>query len=277
MPPAPEDDATAIRLAVISDIHGNAPAYREALRLARRRGFDQLVILGDLLTYGCEPLAVLELTQEAVARDRAVLIKGNHDQLYFDLAVGERGYHDSLPGWLRETVDWTEAVVAGVDLAGAFPWLARYAAGDLLFAHANPFACGDWTYLNAPADIARAGQALGHRQAWVGVFGHTHRAKLALLGPGEELRLSTPAAGERLELRCDLGSGGPHAVIANAGSVGQPRDEAKTSTLLFLSRTTRRLELEHARVIYDLDAHKRGIMTAALSAATKAKLLGFFP
>ncbi len=36
-----------------------------------------LVNLGDLLTYGCEPQEVLELTEESFVRDRAVLLKGN--------------------------------------------------------------------------------------------------------------------------------------------------------------------------------------------------------
>lgn len=277
MPAAREDDTGAERIAVIGDVHGNAYAYREALRLARQRGFDRLVVLGDLLTYGCEPLEVLELTQEAVARDHAVLIKGNHDQLYFDLAEGERRYHDSLPAWLRETVDWTEAAAGSLDLARMFPWIARYTVGDLLFAHANPFAYGDWTYLNAPADIGRAAEVLARQQAQVGVFGHTHRAKLALVGAEAEPRLCTPAAGERVELPGDLDASGRDLVVANAGSVGQPRDAARASTMLFVRRTGRRLELEYVRVVYDLDAHKRGIMTAPLSAATKTKLLGFFP
>lgn len=277
MPPAPVEDGPGLRFAIISDVHGNAFAFRAALRLARRRGFDRLVILGDLLTYGCEPLAVLDLTHEAVERDRALLIKGNHDQLYIDLAAGERGYYESLPGWLRETVDWTRAAVGGRDLGAAFPWIDRRASGGLLLAHANPFPYGDWTYLNAPAEVASAARVLQGEGAAVGVFGHTHRASLALLGPDGQLHLSAPAADQRLELPLGPAPGGASLVIANPGSVGQPRDAARASTVLFLERTGQGLGLEYARVCYDVDAHKGGIMTAALSPATKAKLLGYLP
>lgn len=269
---AADDDAA--RFAVIADIHGNASAFAAALGLARRRGFDRLVLLGDLLTYGCEPAEVLRLAGEAVARDEAVLVLGNHDQLYLDLARGERGYYEALPDWLRESVDWTASAVAGTDLAGALPWRRRYEAGDLLFAHANPFAFRDWTYLNGPADLARAARAL-RGQGWTaGVFGHTHRAKVAVVGPGGELRVTTPAGGED---RVVIPAGGDDVVVVDPGSVGQPRDAAKASTLLLVTRSHAGLTLEHAHVPYDVEPYRRGIMAAALSPETRAKLLGYLP
>lgn len=267
------DDGPA-RFAVIADVHGNASAFAAALGLARRRGFDRLVLLGDLLTYGCEPAEVLRLAGEAVARDEAVLVLGNHDQLYLDLAGGERGYYEALPVWLRETVDWTAAAVAGTDLAGALPWRRRYEAGDLLFAHANPFAFRDWTYLNGPADLAKAAGALRGQGRTAGVFGHTHRAKVAVVGPGGEIRVTTPAGGEG---RAVIPAGGDDVVVVDPGSVGQPRDAAKASTLLFATSSRAGLALEHVRVPYDVESFRRGIMTAALSPATRAKLLGYLP
>jgi predicted phosphodiesterase len=264
------------RVAVVADVHGNAQACREALRTVRRRGFDRLIILGDLLTYGCEPAAVLHLVGEAVGRDGAVMVAGNHDQLYLDLARGSRGYYDSLPSWLRETVDWTAGAVAGTDLARALPWVERHETETVLFAHANPFAYGDWTYLNGPTDLARAARALRGRGKRVGVFGHTHRAKIALVAADGGARVDAP--GERGGRRLvPLGTAGKSVVVVDPGSVGQPRDQAKASTVLFLSPSTAGLELEHVHVPYDVDAHKRAIMAAALSPATRAKLLGYLP
>ena len=64
--------------AVISDIHGNVHALREVVRLIRQRDSQNVLVLGDLLTYGCAPNAVIELLQELQRERRCVFVKGNH-------------------------------------------------------------------------------------------------------------------------------------------------------------------------------------------------------
>ena len=73
------------RIIVFSDIHANINAYKAALKQARQIGFDHLINLGDLLTYGCDTTEIIDTTNNAVEIDKMILIKGNHDQLYFDL------------------------------------------------------------------------------------------------------------------------------------------------------------------------------------------------
>ena len=261
------------RIVVISDIHGNAAAYAASLAQARNRGFDRLILLGDLLTYGCEPLQVLDLTRQALTRDDALLIKGNHDQLYFDLRRGEHAYYDGLPDWLRETVDWTMEALDGLDLEAAFPWLDHYEHHDTLFAHANPFAYGDWSYLDDPASLVHAARALGERGRAIGVFGHTHRRKGAAVDATGDCRLLSATADGR-PVRIPLGGG--RTVLLNPGSIGQPRDQERLSTMLAVAYAADALDVTFAPVRYDVPAHKRAILKASLSAATTAKLLGFF-
>ena len=67
------------RIIVISDIHANINAYKAALKKAREIGFDLLINLGDLLTYGCDTTEIIETTNNAVEIDKMILIKGNHD------------------------------------------------------------------------------------------------------------------------------------------------------------------------------------------------------
>jgi Calcineurin-like phosphoesterase superfamily domain len=265
------------RVVIMSDIHGNARAYEAGLMLARKRGFDQLIILGDLLTYGCEPAMVLELTCDAIAQHGALLVKGNHDQLYFDLARGDRAYYDSLPSWLIEAVDWTADTIGDCDLEGMFPWVARYEFGNILFAHANPFDYGDWTYLNGPVEVAGAARVLGGRRHLAGVFGHTHRHKVVEVDAGGRLHVAKPIADGTgvVALRRDTGE--CRTTIVDPGSVGQPRDSCKLSTMLFLSYSPGILELEFVRIPYDVEAHKKAIMDALVSGATKSELLGYFP
>ncbi|WP_430442776.1 metallophosphoesterase family protein [Sphingorhabdus contaminans] len=98
-----------MRIAVISDIHSAYAPFATALSDARTIGFDQLILLGDLFTYGLDPKACAELAAEAIARDGALLVGGNHDQLYIDMENGETGYFDRMPEWIKQSAEWTWA------------------------------------------------------------------------------------------------------------------------------------------------------------------------
>jgi 3',5'-cyclic AMP phosphodiesterase CpdA len=94
-----------MRLAVLADLHGHAGALEAALADARRRGVDRLVLLGDLLGYGCEVEATLDLVQDALERDRAFL-QGSR------LAVFEINARFSGTTPLRHLAGFPEATMA---------------------------------------------------------------------------------------------------------------------------------------------------------------------
>lgn len=268
-PPEPE------RVALISDVHANAGAFAAALDTARKRGFDQLLILGDLLTYGCGPREILDLAQEAVRKDGAILIKGNHDQLYMDLVAGDRAYYDGLPPWLRETVDWTYSEIGATDIARDFDWRTRYVTADMFYAHANPFPYGDWTYLNGSESVVSAARTLRLRGKAAGVFGHTHRERVFEWGPGTQGELLLRESDAKGMIDIGIAEEPDRQVIVTVGSAGQPRDRAKVSSMMFLTRTRGMLHLESVALDYDVAAHCRAILQSELSEKTKEKLLGY--
>jgi predicted phosphodiesterase len=240
------------RIAVLSDIHGHAGAYAAALNAARVEGFDTLLILGDLLTYGVEPEKVIALTVEAVERDDAQLILGNHDQIYLDLDHGGSPYVDALPDWIRESVDWTRAVMGTIDLSTAFDWRPNWVSGKLYAAHANPYAYGDWTYLATEASMQAAADSLKAQGYAYGLFGHTHRYRVF-----------------------DSAENGPQ--IITVGSLGQPRDRHDPdSQWAMVEIDGQNLAVQRRRVDVRWDDHVAAIQAAALSDATKTKLCGFF-
>lgn len=265
----------ASRVCVISDVHGSAGAFAAALESARALGPDRLILLGDLLTYGVEPREVLDLAHQSVERDGAILIEGNHDRLYHDLAHGRTGYLDRLPEWIRESVGWTVDRLSGQDLGAAYRWRQREIGDGVLYAHANPFPAGDWTYLNQAPEIARAALTIAADGLRVGVFGHTHRARLATVESWPMGNPATVAAklGEVTEL---LDNDPGRGLIANAGSVGQPRCAGRASTFMLVERRRDGLHLSHRPVAYDVDAHVRAIGASGMSEQTRARLLGFF-
>lgn len=261
-----------IRIAVVSDIHANARAFEAALAALRRKGFDHLVILGDLLTYGVEPFEVLEIAARE-ASGGALFIKGNHDQLYFDLACGREDYLVRLPDWLRETVRWTEARIGQAGLDARFEWRNEWVLGPLFFAHANPFAYADWTYLNQDADFLRAGAALRERGARLGAFGHTHRPKVVLLP-------DSPASHSVIDLAADGAQACaiPRDVVAifDVGSAGQPRNREKRASAGLVTLAGKDINCEVLHLEYDVAAHRRAVGGSSMSQATKDKLLGYF-
>ena len=234
-------------IVVVGDIHGNARALRAALAQAEAGPVDQTVFIGDLLTYGHDVNEVLDLVGESQEKRGAVLLTGNHDQMYFDLAAGERQYLDKLPQWIRDSVELTVQKFDPASLRRRFDWKLQWTIEGALFAHANPFAFGDFRYLNSTDDQEDALRALGERRARVGVFGHTHRP---LWRPGA-------------------------VTLANAGSVGQPRD-SQGAVILRLHLDERHVTGAFEPVVYDVDAHIQGLLRSGLPDPTARRLCGFF-
>ncbi|WP_158611025.1 metallophosphoesterase family protein [Aurantiacibacter spongiae] len=237
-----------MRIAAITDIHALAAPFERALAAARADGFDTLVVMGDLLTYGVEPQRTLDAASEAAATDGAIFLIGNHDALYRDLAHGERAYYDRLPGWLKETVDWT-AAHADLTQLEALPWQDEWQHGDLLVAHANPFGARDWTYLTDDSALARACETLAERGLRHGVFGHSHRARAH-----------------------DDGT----ASVTTLPALGQPRDRDDRRPQWSVIEVCDRLSIESRPVPFDADAHCAAIGATTMSPATKERLCSYF-
>lgn len=255
-----------MRFIVLGDIHSNALALEAALDRAREIGFDQLVLLGDLFTYGVEPRAVFELVREAQERDGALLMIGNHDEFYSSPNERTREYREKLPAWIRESVDWTERQLESVDLA-VLEWRESYIRSGVFISHANPFVFPDWRYLNTEAEHREAAVALRERGQQIGVFGHTHRQKVVGIAE-DELRMSVSHS-------CVIPTGDTLTLV-NAGSVGQPRNSEKRSYVLRLDVNGDEADIEFVPLHYDVEKSKALIRDSRFSGVTTSKLLGFF-
>jgi predicted phosphodiesterase len=251
---------------VLSDIHGNRDALDAALALTDPD--DPCVFLGDLLTYGCQADGVIDRIAAELDRRPCLFIWGNHDQMYRELARGVTDYYYSIPSWIRESVDWTRKHT-GTDWL-EWPWLESATFDGILFDHANPYPYGDWTYLNSYQDHVDAMQTLlenGHRLLLVG---HTHRAKALLVQRnGAERWVEGP-------MDQDLIVGAEDAALVNTGSVGQPRNRKRTSTLASLRQSTSGVVVKHHQISYDSTRYLAAISRSGLSEATQARLSSFF-
>ena len=116
-----------IRLAVITDVHADVHALRDALAQIDQLGVDEILCCGDLVDYGCFPEETLDLLRER----RIIAIRGNHDRWAlqpgsdtsaWDLSPASIAYLESLPTGWRKLIDGVRVVLAharpGSDMQG---------------------------------------------------------------------------------------------------------------------------------------------------------------
>src|SRR3954465_12804717 len=93
-----------MQVAILSDIHGNRHAFEAVLSDAEDAGADKMWCLGDLVGYGAEPDACVQLAR----RHAAICLAGNHD-----LGVtGEIGLDEFSTG-AAIAARWTQDTIGG--------------------------------------------------------------------------------------------------------------------------------------------------------------------
>lgn len=79
-----------LKVALISDIHGNLQALTATLQDISVQGVDAVIVLGDVATLGPNPREVIEVLQ----RCEALFVRGNHDDILVDLYENTHGADD---------------------------------------------------------------------------------------------------------------------------------------------------------------------------------------
>lgn len=103
-----------MRLAVVSDIHGNYKALEAFLEYLEVKKADFLICLGDYVTDGPYPKRTIKLLHEMAEKYPCVMMRGNREQYLIDNARSPKGWHiSSANGSLFYT---SQQVTAG-DLA----------------------------------------------------------------------------------------------------------------------------------------------------------------
>jgi diadenosine tetraphosphatase ApaH/serine/threonine PP2A family protein phosphatase len=237
-----------MRIAVITDIHGNLEALHACLRQARREGVDQFALLGDFVGYGADPRAVVTEVANLAAQG-AIVVRGNHEEA---VAATPAGFNPQA----RQSADWTRTQLSNVDVEflASLPLTARQ--DWCLFAHASAHEPERWIYVDS---TRHAADCIGAYPAGVrlGVFGHVHRQLLFHRAQGES------AAG-----RFDPVPGAPVSLsrarrwAALAGSAGQPRDGNAAAAWLLVDLDAEALTFH--RVAYDVDAAAQRIRQVGL-------------
>jgi diadenosine tetraphosphatase ApaH/serine/threonine PP2A family protein phosphatase len=242
-----------VRIAILSDIHANREALTACLAAIELAHADRLVILGDIVGYGADPVWCLDKTRELLAAG-AVVLRGNHDDA---VAKSTRSMNTNA----RLAIEWTRNQLSAEDriFLGSLPM--QVAEDDRLYVHASANAPEAWHYM-LDADDAR-GHFL-HSDAAVSFCGHTHQPALFSASPAGKITAFTPNAAEPILLTPQ------RQWLAVVGSVGQPRDGNPAAAFALYDMEAR--ELRFQRVAYDIETAAAKIRKAGLPEALAERL-----
>lgn len=237
--------------AVISDIHANLEALRSVLEDIDRRGVERIVCLGDVVGYGPDPLACVDLVRQRCAWS----LMGNHDFAVLYEPTNFNIDAESAAFWTREQFDLESDEALR---AARYEYLCRLkvrvvekqpdGAFPVLFVHGSPRRpINEYVFSTDVVDQPEKMGAIFERIGRVCMVGHTHV-------PGvftDEPDFYPP--GELGDL-CYRFRAGEKALI-NVGSVGQPRDGDPRASYAILHPD----RVEFVRVAYDAEATARKI------------------
>ena len=231
-----------MRVAIVSDIHGNRHAFEAVLDAIENSECQEMWCLGDLVGYGAEPDACVELAR----RYAAICLAGNHD-------LGVRG---AIP--LEEfsrgaalAARWTQGVIVPETREYLEKLDPANVEEEVGLFHASP-RDPIWEYVLSPLQAELCLDAQSHR---VCLIGHSHVALSFSRANGESATGQTRGPDEQL----DLAEG---EWLINPGSVGQPRDGDPRAGWLELDLTA--WEAVYRRTDYDIAGAAAAIRAARL-------------
>ena len=233
-----------MKLAVLSDIHGNPHAVAAVWADLEAQRPDAVMCLGDLVGYGAYPNEVIDFVR---ARNVPVLMGNYDDGVGFDRADCGCVYKDPTAHALgQQSLFWTRARVTPERKAylRTLPFDRRDRIGEreILFVHGSPRKINEYVYADRPEsvfkNIARAARAD------VLFFGHTH--------------LPYQKQVER-------------TLFVNTGSVGKPKDGDPRAGYV-LADFGETVNITVRRVAYDVAAATRAVRETGLPAHFAALL-----
>lgn len=211
-----------MRIAVISDIHGNLTALEAVLADLQSVTPDRVLLGGDLADGGARPGEVLDRVRALGWRG----VVGNVDEMLLrPEALEAFAQQSKAPAALWEAVRSNAAATRAALGEDRLAWLAGL-PGELreegvAVVHARPGDC--WRAPGIDAEEAELAEVYGELGAAVVVYGHTHVPGVRRLGGG--------------------------LTVVNAGSVGLPFDgDARASYALIDGETA-----VIRRVAYDVE------------------------
>lgn len=250
------------KIAILSDVHANAPALEAVLREVAKIKVKQVVWGGDVVGYGASSNACVSRVREMGGN----CVMGNHDHYTNQIRL-DRGILPANRDWRKNPV-WAGVEEAARTLSDDnATWLRmlprRLEIPGGVVAHAALHQPDEWPYLRSLIDALPTLAILRESAFGIGFFGHTHRQEI-FFDPAE------PVTPERInQTRVHLPEGVVCAVLV--GSVGQPRDGDLRAGWTLWDSDTRVVEFR--RTAYPALKAAQDIVAADLPVESALRLL----
>ncbi len=225
-----------MRIAVISDIHGNLEALNAVIDYLKDTGIKNIYCLGDIVGYGPNPNECVEL----IAQHARITVIGNHDHAVLGLTSTEY-FND----FAKISTFWTNNALSqeNRDFLSGLNFTHNF--DDVLLVHATPSDPPMWHYILSELD---ARFEFDHFDKRICFIGHSHFPII----------FSQEGFSRRMKQKLDEYD----KYIVNVGSVGQPRDGNPKACFCVYDQSTK--EIEYVRLTYDVDATRAKIIQAGL-------------
>ena len=230
---------------IISDLHSNLEALSAVMAMVKRKRFDRVLVLGDLVGYGANPNQIIDIIRRL---KQAVVIRGNHDKVASGLESGENFNRAAMQSAL-----WTRSKLTSDNRAylSRLPQGPVMVDGEIVVSHGTPL--DEDAYIFSDYDAYEVFQAFDFKICF---FGHTH---LPVIYAVSNQRLYTfRPNGDRV--RVELVQG--YKYMINPGSVGQPRDKNPMASFAIYDSENRSITFK--RVEYSIPKTQDKILKAGL-------------
>jgi putative phosphoesterase len=174
-----------VRIAALSDVHGNLPALEAVHKAVNAARPDYVAICGDLVFNGPDPAGTLALVQD-LQRAGAFVTLGNTDVAVADgdFTAAFPWFTEGAPDSYKVAAEWARDQIGddGIDYLRRLPSERRLRVGEdlVIFCHASP---GSLTNgLGADLDPVVTIDRVSGTDAKVIVCGHTHLPEIREVG-----------------------------------------------------------------------------------------------
>ena len=240
-----------MKLAIISDIHGNLEAFNEVLEDIKRSQIDATICLGDMIGYGPDPEDIV-----SIIRERGIpTIMGNHELIIVDPRylqwfnpLARESITKTIPKLSEDSINFIHHLEMVIVDHGA------------RFVHGFP-PDSALTYLFQIEEPA-FGDTFDKMKENICFVGHTHKLEIVSYGSGAVIR--TPMKKGSLNLHAGK------KYIINVGSVGQPRDGNNNAKYLIWDTAENVIEVRY--IPYHIAKVTNKIIDAGLPEAHAQRL-----
>ncbi len=217
---------------IVSDVHSNLEAFQTVIDDAIvRGGFDEIWSLGDLVGYGPDPSACVDL----LSSYEHSAVAGNHDLA----AVGRISVERFNP-YAAAANRWTAMQLTQEHAKYLNRLPLKLEIEEFTLVHGSP-RDPIWEYL---ITVESAIACFTHIDTYWCLVGHSHMPFLCIPRPDGAAFMAFP---DDRAVQLD-----EEAMIVNPGSVGQPRDgDARASYVIYDNAAQM---ITHRRVEYDIAA-----------------------